>query len=510
MSDYIKRMRPLASLAGVLLGISFGSAARAQFVIGQNFTGTSLTDLPAVNNGFAFIPPDTMGAIGPNHFVEFTNGTFAVYNKTTGALANPRTSLTQFWQNAGATGLNNNPAIGTGTTDPHVLFDPVSGRWFAVTIDLPPSGVNRMLIAVSKTSDPTAGWTGFAKTNPSSPGVFADYPMVGIDKKALIVATNNFPDVGPASSTGVFIFPKADLTGGVPTIANAKTIANINFNTTGFSPYPIVDFDSASASHDLLSSFNSTNLRLSNIPDVLNASPTISGGNFLAVTGNINTLDSRQPGGPNTIDSGDTRFGGNVVRQGNFYWSVNTITSAGHEVLRWYRIDAATGTLAESGLIGDGDVLHDYYYGSIAVNANGDAVIGYTRSGPSEVPGTYASIGKFNGSSTSFGSPTELMAGAAGAKYNLHFGSDPRVRWGDYSQTTIDPSDPFSIWTIQEFVTSGNPFGSGLPGNWATQITEIRFDHGNAVPEPGALALLGGFGVTGGLLAVRRRLKAKG
>src|SRR4051794_17655648 len=75
--------------------------------IGVNVTGTSLGDLPALNAGFQFIPPDTMGAIGPNRFVEFTNGSFSVYAKATGALVGSRISQTNFWINSGVTGLNN-------------------------------------------------------------------------------------------------------------------------------------------------------------------------------------------------------------------------------------------------------------------------------------------------------------------------------------------------------------------------------------------------------------------
>ena len=32
-------------------------------------------------------------------------------------------------------------------------------------------------------------------------------------------------------------------------------------------------------------------------------------------------------------------------------------------------------------------------------------------------------------------------------------------RWGDYSYTSLDPSDDMSIWTIQEFCNSVNSYG---------------------------------------------------
>jgi hypothetical protein len=76
-----------------------------------------------------FIPPDTMAAVGPNHIVELINGNFEIRDKTTGASLDSR-SLDSFWTNI--VGL---PIINNGRFDPRILFDPSSGRWFAVAID---------------------------------------------------------------------------------------------------------------------------------------------------------------------------------------------------------------------------------------------------------------------------------------------------------------------------------------------------------------------------------------
>ncbi len=45
--------------------------------IDLSFTGSSL-----LTSGF--IPPDTMGAVGPDQFVELFNGQYSVYRKTDG------------------------------------------------------------------------------------------------------------------------------------------------------------------------------------------------------------------------------------------------------------------------------------------------------------------------------------------------------------------------------------------------------------------------------------------
>jgi hypothetical protein len=63
---------------------------------------------------------------------------------------------------------------------------------------------------------------------------------------------------------------------------------------------------------------------------------------------------------------------------------------------------------------------------------------------------------------TTFGEPLQLKAGVAA--YFQDFGSG-RNRWGDYSATVIDPADPFTFWTFQEFVSSED--------RWSTQITQL-------------------------------------
>src|SRR5512132_1038197 len=74
--------------------IGLGTAAQLQ--IGQNFIGSrSGTESEAV-------PADTMGAAGLEHFVEFINGRFAVYEKSTGKRVQSKTDI-QFWNAAGVT-----------------------------------------------------------------------------------------------------------------------------------------------------------------------------------------------------------------------------------------------------------------------------------------------------------------------------------------------------------------------------------------------------------------------
>ena len=55
-----------------------------------------------------------------------------------------------------------------------------------------------------------------------------------------------------------------------------------------------------------------------------------------------------------------------------------------------------------------------------------------------------------------------------------------RNRWGDYSDTVVDPTDPYTFWTFQEWASA--------PDIWSTQITEIYLTV-SEIPEPAGMLL---------------------
>lgn len=152
-------------LGGVLLGSS--SLARRALanpvsgpsaIITHNFTGSTSADCP---NGAFCDKPDATGAVGPVHFVELVNNHYAVYRKGDGVRVQSL-SGDGFWTLAGITFANKEHAL-----DPQMLYDPASRRWFGSAINVfNNDGINAdqgrdLLFAVSKSSDPTEGWTGF-------------------------------------------------------------------------------------------------------------------------------------------------------------------------------------------------------------------------------------------------------------------------------------------------------------------------------------------------------------
>ena len=92
------RIAAAALVAATAVGIVGAASADAvPFTIGANFTGTDLSAINAAHFPWV-VPPDTMGAVGPDHVAELINTSFAVYDKT-GALQS-RVRLPDFWENA--------------------------------------------------------------------------------------------------------------------------------------------------------------------------------------------------------------------------------------------------------------------------------------------------------------------------------------------------------------------------------------------------------------------------
>ena len=163
------------------------------------------------------------------------------YTTKVATLSNPPAWST-FWSNAGVTPSGGYPS----TFDPRVVYDPVSTRWFASSLD---SGsgttstfVNNFLLAVSNSSDPTAGWKGFkiAGAPPTiATSYFTDFDTLGFNKDQVYLASKNFPNVIGSVSTSILAVPKASLLAGNTT--GITRFDNINANNTGYAIQPLVD-----------------------------------------------------------------------------------------------------------------------------------------------------------------------------------------------------------------------------------------------------------------------------
>ncbi|HKB08410.1 MAG TPA: hypothetical protein VKF61_09045, partial [Candidatus Polarisedimenticolia bacterium] len=106
-------------------------------VVSANFpaVATALGESP-------WIPPDSMGDVGPTQILVHVNGRVKVFDKT-GAVGGLNADDTSFWDPVRG---------GEDVTDPEIRYDRLSGRWFAAIVNFAATN-NRIMLAVS--SGPT-------------------------------------------------------------------------------------------------------------------------------------------------------------------------------------------------------------------------------------------------------------------------------------------------------------------------------------------------------------------
>ncbi len=198
-------------LAALLCAVGANSA------LGQ--TVSVIRDFNDGVNVSSFAPPDSDGTVGPNDFIEFINGSFIVYDKSSSHSTLLNISDTTFWQ-----GVDNPQNVSAGLTDTHVIYDYNSQRYFAVELT-ENSTNNSVLIARTNAPgvDPSvlSNWTATSYVGRSSN--FADFDMVGIDANALYIDTNNFRGSGSFRDTTLTSIPKSDLLLSTPSVANKSS-----------------------------------------------------------------------------------------------------------------------------------------------------------------------------------------------------------------------------------------------------------------------------------------------
>jgi hypothetical protein len=176
--------RPQASAIGVTTLPAGPSAPSAVENVLTKFPMISLDQQLAAPFGKdQFVtPPDTQVAAGPSHLVEMVNSSGSVWDKS-------GTLLTLF-------DLNVFFAVppGSSFSDPRILYDRDSQRWFASGVAFVPSTLaSVVVIDVSTTSNPLDKWVQYSAAKSSN---LHDQPKIGVSADKVVLSWNDFSPFG--------------------------------------------------------------------------------------------------------------------------------------------------------------------------------------------------------------------------------------------------------------------------------------------------------------------------
>ncbi|MBI4581673.1 MAG: hypothetical protein HY718_18400, partial [Planctomycetes bacterium] len=460
------------------------------------------------NDAFAF-PPDSMGAVGPTQFLLGINGRIRVFDKTTGAIGALNADMDVFF----------NPVRGgTWTSDPRVRYDRLSGRWFVTIINVYVDAFgnitspNRVLIAVSDGPTITAStvWTYFffeqSLVPPAGDGTcLADYPTLGIDANALYIGVNQFCGLGTPGSyggTALFVVRKSSVLGPGPIVVTA--FRNLTGSPTGSGPYTPqgVDNYAPSATQGYVigvdnATFGRLMLRRISNPG---GTPSISGNVSITVPSTrfpITVPHLGNTGGSSgRLDAIDDRLYAAHVRNGRLWTAHNIgVNSNGtaavvpsRVAVRWYELQNLDGTpsVVQSGTIYDSASQNPRYYWipTVMVSGQGHAAFGISIAG---------NLSRADAGTTGklVGGPVETPVKYTASTFAYNPAGDPGSsrgrRWGDYSYTSLDPSNDMTMWTVQEFTAATN--------TWGVQVVQLRAP-ALTLGNPAVVACAGTTGLT--------------
>ena len=448
----------------------------ASQVVGTSFTGATLAD---TGNSF---PPDTMGAAGPTQFIVAINGRIRSFNKTTGVADGVlNLDMDMFF-----TSVMTPPVTTNYTSDPHIRYDRLSGRWFVVMIDVPGGGSlpNRILLAVSSggTITNSSAFTFFYFQHDTvSPagdtGDFADYPTLGIDNNALYIGDNVFTARGSFVGTSGFVVRKSSILGAGPIVVTAfRGLVPSSSSDGPYSPQGVDNYDPAATEGYFIGSSNSQFgelvVRRISTPG---GTPSISSNILITVPATATPITvphlGNTGGVKGNLDALDDRLFAAHIRNG-VLWTAHNIrvdssgaasTSGNRNGSRWYAIQNLTGTpsVAQSGTVFDSAASNpkSFWIPTIMVSGQGHAAMGFSTAGANNHINA-GTCGRLSGDPAGT-MQTAVDYTASSTAYNPtgDKGSTSGRRWGDFSFTSLDPNDDMTMWTIQEFCDAANSYG---------------------------------------------------
>jgi hypothetical protein len=420
-------------------------------------------------------PPDTTGDVGPNHYVQWVNLRYSIYNLTRGA----NNEITGFnlvpgfpkqgnvvWQGFGGRCQTDNDG------DPIVQYDQLADRWVLTQFAVSGQPFTQC-VAVSTTPDPTGTYFRYAFSYARD---FNDYPKMGVWPDAYYITYNIFRNGSQFRGNRVCAFERDRMLLGL----SARQIC-ANTSTSHHSLEP-ADLEGTTlppaGSPNLLLSMTTNSIIFWRMAVNWTAGtgtltgPTTLGGVAAFTRACGGGVCIPQPGTSQRLDSLADRLMYRLsYRNFGTHESMvinHAVTSGTGVGIRWYELRNAAGqSMATATPVvhqqGTFAPTNDFrWMGSAALDKTGGIAVGYNISNDTSIlPGIRYAFRAPADPLGTLGNETNALTGAGIQTPSLS-------RWGDYSTISVDPVDGCTMVFTSQFQPANGNF------NWSTFIHSFK------------------------------------
>jgi hypothetical protein len=453
------------------------------------FEGLNNAGMSAAESGGSTTPPDTTGAIGPNHYVEFVNGTgITAYDRELNKVSGP-VALESF------IGFPSDEVF-----DPQIQWDENWGRWIYVMDHVENAEHNFLAFGWSKTADPSnlstgsgGGWCGYFLATGEE---FGDYPKLGHSDNGITIGTNVFTSVFLGSQLWTIAKPAEPETCPTPLSVALTTLPlETEDGDVAFTPVPANTADSSANGYVVAAD---SPFEVSEPKQIMAWHFEGAGvGATLIQDGNMEVAaydfpaNVPQPGTSQVIDSLDARLTNAVAVTDpavgeEAVWTQHTVNGPGNRsVVRWYELlpeAEPEPEVRQEGTISDPSQF--IFNGAISPTAQGNAAaIDFNRGGETLFPEMRARSRDANTPLGQMVKDVQLGTSAGHAvDFSCGFPLEP-CRWGDYAGASPDPSQSGIVWGSNQ----GLAAPSGAFARWTTRNFALFTD----VTAPAAPSISG-------------------
>ena len=443
----------------------------------------SFEAISSTTSGCGCLPPDTNGDVSDQHYIQWVNSSWQIFDKTTGA-ANPATP-TPRPGNSFFVGFGGK-CESTNSGDPLALWDARAQRW--VMSQFVTSTPYAQCVAVSTTSDPLGTYARYEFNWPN----FGDYPKMGVwtdgaGQDAYLLTTHEFNSASAFQGAALIALERDKMLTGDP---SAAMVRFGGFNAYGVEPLNLtgpldaptnacpsyVHFDGVTSEYlfwDLClnwvtpasSTITATPTRVQGVPfvsyfDEVPQQGSTAGldpfGTHIMYRANARAFPVDAPTRislvVNHVVQGD-------VQQGGINWV--------HFNLDDHGANPPLPTALDRHIVDEGVYAPDSnnrWMGGIAIDGSGNIGVGFSKSSATIHP-------QIEISGRTLDDPAGTLRDETNCTDLIANGSQTSTsnRWGDYSAMSVDPVDQCTFYFTNEYY----PTTAGA--SWHTRVCSFKF-----------------------------------